>query len=626
MSGQTAKTKKVFDGRYEILSIVGRGARSVVYRAKHISSPNSEVALKVLIDQKGKNPSAERLRREALAMVSCRHRYVARLDDFHSVGSLCYLAMEFAPESDLRNFVGKHGGKLSVEQAERFLKQSAEGIAFIHRAGIIHRDIKPENILVMNDKEVRITDFGVALLPGEECSIADLQSGVGTMNYMAPEILEGRPADQRSDLYALGVVFYELLSGQNPFQGSPLAKQIDVRKSENFPSLNQLDPQIPKYLSDLILQCMHYDLDQRFNSCDELLANLLNQKSDNFSREQKSNRSKPTRPKTNNIHKRSRKLTNKPENKENQDLFDEFDRLLADDATSEVPSTKGLDTTQAEERTKSTVTKNQSRVEATIVPEMEDDNESLLANSDEMQMEGGNSSKLSSKKSPATADKAMHGIESNSEMEDSIEEDEDDVHKLAQHISSDSSIEDEIEDDDSIYYAKEKHPQSNRSSSSNNKGYGALIIAGLLLLVFIPGLRNSIFGAFSSGISSLKFWESSSIELPTVTATDITFPNLPEGVFSGSLEGVLPGKSVPLTLISFAEQGKLVILLGIEGWTPVVADLEELISKSESKMLKVNSNGILLEMKAEVNSGKIVGYFSNLINGSQGQWSVEPAL
>lgn len=272
--------KKVFDGRYDILSIVGRGACSVVYRAQHISPPVSDVALKVLVNKKGEKANADRLRKEALAMVSSRHRYVIRLEDFHSVGDLCYLSMEYAPEGDLRKFCSRSNGTLDITKAERFLLQSTEALGFIHRAGIIHRDIKPDNILVMNDTEIRLGDFGVAVLPGEESSIEELQRGIGTMDYMAPEVLEGIKYDQRSDVYALGVTFYELICGQHPFAGVAMADQLTMRKPEMVPHLSTLAPKAPSYLADVIMRAMSYSVEDRYPTGREMLQAILVGKSE----------------------------------------------------------------------------------------------------------------------------------------------------------------------------------------------------------------------------------------------------------------------------------------------------------------------------------------------------------
>ncbi|MBX7145090.1 MAG: protein kinase [Oligoflexia bacterium] len=269
------KKKKIFDGRYEILSIVGRGAASVVYHARHVDTPMREVALKVLIQSKDETKTSDKLRKEALAMVSSRHKYVVRLDDFHSVGDLCYLSMEFAAESDLRKYAQKFGGKLSPVQGELYLLQMAEALSFMHNAGIIHRDIKPDNILVASPKEIRLADFGVTVLPGEESSLADLQAGVGTMDYMAPEVLQGLRYDAASDIYSLGVTFYELLSGQHPFANIPLAQQLEVRREGKFPPLYKAAPNVPIYLSNLVMQAMQFDPARRLKSAKEISQAIL---------------------------------------------------------------------------------------------------------------------------------------------------------------------------------------------------------------------------------------------------------------------------------------------------------------------------------------------------------------
>lgn len=198
------------------------------------SPPHSEVALKVLVDHKGKTKNSDKLRKEALALLSCKHANVLRLDDFYSIGNLCYLSLEYAPESDLRKYVAKMGGRLGASQGELFLSQSSAALGTVHTQGLIHRDIKPDNILVINHREVRLCDFGIALLPGEESSLEELQAGVGTMSYMSPEILEGKSYDNRADIYALGLSMYEMLSGTHPFENAPLMRQLEIREDRNI--------------------------------------------------------------------------------------------------------------------------------------------------------------------------------------------------------------------------------------------------------------------------------------------------------------------------------------------------------------------------------------------------------
>ncbi|MCB0355095.1 MAG: protein kinase, partial [Bdellovibrionales bacterium] len=225
--------------------------------------------------------------KEALAMVSSRHKYVIRLDDFHSVGDLCYLSMEYAPDGDLRQYAESLGGKLSPTQCELFLLQAAEALDFIHKAGILHRDIKPDNLLVVDQQNIRLGDFGVAILPGEVSSLEELQRGVGTMSYMSPEVLSGAPYDRRSDIYALAVTMYEMLSGFHPFEGVPLAEQVNKRQNSNIPPLNSLVSSIPEHLASAIMKAMDYSPTKRYQSCREFIQGILQIKAKQLSEKAK---------------------------------------------------------------------------------------------------------------------------------------------------------------------------------------------------------------------------------------------------------------------------------------------------------------------------------------------------
>jgi serine/threonine protein kinase len=302
MSVATRTKKKIFDGRFEILGIVGRGSGSVVYHARHLTPQATEVALKVLQPRKGLAPSADRLRKEALAMVSARHDHAIKLDDFQSMEHLCYLSMEYAPCADLRQFLLQSAvtetaiavnsssnliksldpestvALLSPSQGEKFFFQLASALATMHRAGILHRDIKPDNILVTDPETVKFGDFGVALLPGEEPAIPELQAGVGTLDYMAPEIFEGSYSGSESDVYLLGVTFYELFTGHHPFKHASLASILSCRMDDVIEPLSSLAPSVPAYLAAVIHRCMRYDRAERYRDGTALMQDLERQK------------------------------------------------------------------------------------------------------------------------------------------------------------------------------------------------------------------------------------------------------------------------------------------------------------------------------------------------------------
>jgi serine/threonine-protein kinase len=182
--------------------------------------------------------------------------------------------MEYAPLGDLRKYLTATGKPLSSETGALFLKQALEGIDFIHATGVLHRDIKPDNILLINEKEIRLADFGLALLPGDEIDLEELQNGVGSLAYIPPELLEGASYDSRSDLYSLGVCFYEALSGTHPFEHAPLSEQLSVRRDGQVKPLHELNPNIPHHVSAVIATLMRYSADERFQTAIEALRAL----------------------------------------------------------------------------------------------------------------------------------------------------------------------------------------------------------------------------------------------------------------------------------------------------------------------------------------------------------------
>ena len=565
---QAAKTKKIFDGRYEILSIVGRGARSVVYHARHVMNPSSEVALKVLLDQKGRSSNSERLRREALAMVSCRHRYVVRLDDFHSVGALCYLSMEYAPESDLRHYAERNGGKLKHNQAERFMKQLAEALTCVHKAGILHRDVKPDNILVVSEKEIRLTDFGVAVLPGEECSIADLQSGIGTMNYMAPEILEGKAIDLRCDIYALGVVMYEMISGVNPFEKAPLAQQIEARKDHNIAPLVELAPGVPSYLAEIITQAMSYSPERRFASANDLLQTLLNSRAAASMGDKPKTKTKQTQPAAH----------------------------LQEQRVSLVQSDTKQDRSGAFAGTQPTVDRPEARLESSPEP-------------------------LQPKKK---ADATMT----------ELPQKESPGNRLAE-LTRKKTVLINRETVDKMRGSSNDAPAQPRSRPHQFKSMLLAVSIMFFLGVFLPGVRREI-NSFSiryfkidigKSLARLTGTEAAPL-IPTYQGQPLAFPQLPSGMYAGKITNLLPGKAYPLTVVSLAEQDKMVVIVGMEGWSPATISPSAVEQQPDgldaAKRLRVSSNGFILDFTGQNMDGELVGFFRNAVTDAQGEWNLKP--
>ena len=221
----------------EILKFVGKGGMGAVYKARQ-PVLDRFVAVKVLPPEFGRDPAfAERFTREARAMARLSHPNIVAIYDFGQTDGLFYFVMEYIDGANLRQTL--QGGKLKPDEALAIVPQICDALQFAHDEGIVHRDIKPENVLIDNRGRVKIADFGLAKLLGEEqieVTLTHTNQVLGTLRYMAPEQMQDTHAvDHRADIYSLGVVFYELLTGDVPmghFDPPSKKVQIDVRLDE----------------------------------------------------------------------------------------------------------------------------------------------------------------------------------------------------------------------------------------------------------------------------------------------------------------------------------------------------------------------------------------------------------
>ena len=222
----------IFASRYEIIEKLGRGGMGKVYRVfdKKI---DEEVALKLLKPEIAADKKIiERFKNELKFARKISHRNVCRMYDLSEEEGTSYITMEYVPGEDLKGMV-KMMGRLSPGKSISIAKQVCEGLAEAHRLGVVHRDLKPQNIMIDKGGNARIMDFGIARSL-EEKGITGAGVMIGTPEYMSPEQVEGEEADQRSDIYALGVILYEMLTGKVPFEGdTPLS--IAMRQKSETP-------------------------------------------------------------------------------------------------------------------------------------------------------------------------------------------------------------------------------------------------------------------------------------------------------------------------------------------------------------------------------------------------------
>ena len=263
---------RMLDNRYELLELIGSGGMAMVYKAK-CHRLNRLVAVKVLKSDFASDADFRRRfydESQAIAMLS--HPNIVSVYDV-SRSSPEYIVMELIDGITLKQYMERRG-RLNWRESLHFITQIMKGLSHAHSRGIVHRDIKPQNIMVLPNGVVKLMDFGIArTADGGEPSALDGQT-VGTPFYMSPEQALGRPVDARSDLYTVGVVLFELLTGQRPFVGRDAADVMHRHVSAEPPRPSTLRPDLPEYLDRVVLACLAKRPERRPASAADLYAAL----------------------------------------------------------------------------------------------------------------------------------------------------------------------------------------------------------------------------------------------------------------------------------------------------------------------------------------------------------------
>ncbi|PYY06211.1 MAG: serine/threonine protein kinase, partial [Acidobacteria bacterium] len=231
------------------------------------------VALKVIRPELASNPAIiQRFKQELILARQVTHRNVIRIYDLGEADSVKFITMEFVEGQDLRSLLSERG-KLPPAEAVEIMQQVCHALEAAHTEGVIHRDLKPQNIMCDKSGRVIVMDFGLArTLEGEGMT----QTGalIGTMEYMSPEQALGSQLDQRSDLYTVGLIFYELLTGKAPYKADSALASLLKRTQERATPLTDLDSTLPMSLSNLVSKCLERDANLRYGSAKALLADL----------------------------------------------------------------------------------------------------------------------------------------------------------------------------------------------------------------------------------------------------------------------------------------------------------------------------------------------------------------
>lgn len=262
----------IFAGRYEIIEALGAGGMGQVYRVFD-SSIQEEVALKLIKPEIATNKrTVERFRNELKIARKITHKNVCRMYDLNIEDKALYITMEYVPGEDLKSLIcrTKH---LVIDTAASIAGQIADGLAEAHRLGIIHRDLKSNNIMVDKNGQAKIMDFGIAQTTKSK-GITQIGMTVGTPEYMSPEQVGGAQIDQRTDLYSLGVILYEMVTGVLPFIGNTASAVGAKHQSEIPVNPRELNTHVPEALSRIILKCMAKNMEKRYRRAEEIRADL----------------------------------------------------------------------------------------------------------------------------------------------------------------------------------------------------------------------------------------------------------------------------------------------------------------------------------------------------------------
>ncbi|RCK75503.1 MAG: Serine/threonine protein kinase PrkC, regulator of stationary phase [Anaerolineae bacterium] len=276
-------TEVILNDRYQLLERLGTGGMAVVYRA-HDRRLDRYVAIKILRENYSPDPAfQERFRQEARAAANLSHPNIVTVHDFGYDNNRLYIVMEYVPGTDLKSYL-KRKGHFSVRETLSLMIQACAGVGYAHRAGIVHCDIKSQNFIITPDHRLKVTDFGIAralasIHPEEKSEVV-----WGSPQYFSPEQAAGLAPSPASDVYSLGVVAYEMLTGQLPFQASNAEELARMHREDPPPPPSRYNPAIPPTLELVILKVLSKEPSARYRTADQFGRILLNIQNELYSK------------------------------------------------------------------------------------------------------------------------------------------------------------------------------------------------------------------------------------------------------------------------------------------------------------------------------------------------------
>ena len=271
------KGQKIND-RYEIIQTIGEGGMANVYLAKDVIIDRL-VAIKVLRgDLAGDEKFVRRFQREALAASSLNHHNIVEMYDVGEDNGTYYIVMEYIKGKTLKQLIKKRGA-LTLSECIDIMLQLTDGVNIAHSSYIIHRDLKPQNIMIQDNGEIKITDFGIAMALNNT-QLTQTNSVMGSVHYLPPEQASGKGATVRSDIYSMGIMFFELITGSLPFKGDNAVEIAFKQIKDDIPSVREINPSIPQSVENIILKATAKNPKNRYNNAKEMhddIATCLNE-------------------------------------------------------------------------------------------------------------------------------------------------------------------------------------------------------------------------------------------------------------------------------------------------------------------------------------------------------------
>ena len=263
--------KNVIANRYEVIQHIGQGGMADVFRAVD-AILNREVAIKILRSDLSDNVSILRFEREAQAAAALAHPNIVEIYDVGDYKGHHYIVMEYIPGLTLKQII-RNRAPLLNEEAVDIMKQLTSATTEAHSRGIIHRDLKPQNVIIKGDGTAKILDFGIATAKGS-MQLTQANNVMGSVHYLAPELAKGDNATPQSDIYSLGVVFYEMLAGDVPFKADQAVQVALKHMREDFPNIRSINPDVPQSIANIIARATAKDPLKRYLSAKEMYDDL----------------------------------------------------------------------------------------------------------------------------------------------------------------------------------------------------------------------------------------------------------------------------------------------------------------------------------------------------------------